>query len=438
MRISRRRLLSGVGVAAAGLVSGRGLSTLVRAAEVPTVTFWSMPFVTAEVPPSFVQWFEQRARERLTDLRFASDYGPGGYVDMERKFVVQARTGTPDLLEAVWENVVTYQRAGLLEPITARINTWPDKAQFFESTLEGLTFNGEIWGIPYNTNARVLLYRKSILQKHGLPVPRTWSELVDIAARISRAEPRMAGFAFCTNRQSVRAPQEFLSWYFQLDHPVFEQAPDGSWRVRATPDKLARVFQLYRDLFFANDPPAADPNSRGIDWKALDYGYTSGQWAMVPMGPWIYGHRLESPERAAILEDTGIAPLPIPEGGKQATYLEIKPFLLNRYSRNKEVAWKAMQFLGSAEIIGEWAWVSGFVPPRKDVAQTERFRQSWWHQGFLEQLPTGVALEPVNWGPPIDAILEVLQEVVYQRSTPQQAGEALYQRLVQIARSNLL
>jgi len=440
--LSRRVFLKGVGAAAgAATLSGAwSLPGLKALAAVKTeIEFWSTPFVSGEVPPSFVKWFGEQQAEDLSVIAFTASYGPGAYNTQQSKFLVQAKTGIPDTLEGLLENMVAYIKAGDIAPLTDRFNAWPENTQFLDSTVKGLTFNGQLWGVPYNTNARVLLYRKSILQKYGLKVPRTWDELLETGSAVSAKESGMAGFMCCTNRASVRGPQEWISWYFQLSRHMFMQDPaTKKWTVSATPAQFAQVFELYYNLFYGGSPSASSTTSLGIDYNVLDNGYGTGKWAMVPEGPWMYAQRLLGPQQAAIINDTGIAPLPIPKGGGHGTYLEIKPVLLNKFSKHPDAAWRAIQYLTSAKVMGEWAFVSGFIPPRKDVQHSERFRNSWWQKGFGEILPDGVYLDALNWAPVFDAIFDSLQTVIYKKATPTQAGAALHGKLSQLASGGML
>ncbi len=442
MRASRRTFLKGL-AAAAGAVALSTTRSLegVRAlaASKTDIDFWSTPFVSGEVPPSFVKWFGEQQTTDLTDIAFTASYGPGAYNAQQSKFLIQARTGTPDTLEGLLENMVAYIKSGIIDPLTDRFAAWPEHTAFLDSTVNGLTFNGQLWGVPYNTNARVMLYRKSILQKHGLKVPTTWDELLGTASAISAKESGMSGFMCCTNRASVRGPQEWISWYFQLNRHMFAQDPaTKKWKVSATPAQLSQVYELYYKLFYGSSPSAANTTNLGIDYNILDNGYGTGKWAMVPEGPWMYAQRLLGPQQAAVIEDTGIAPLPIAKGGGHGTYLEIKPVLLNKYSKHPDAAWEGIRYLTSAKVMGEWAFVSGFIPPRKDVQQSERFRNSWWQRGFGEILPDGVYLDALNWAPVFDAIFETLQTVIYKKATPTQAGAALHAKLSQLATRGML
>ena len=48
--------------------------------------------------------------------------------------------------------------------------------------LEGKT--GSLFGIPYGSETSILGYRKDIFEKHGLEVPETYDEMLDIACKI--------------------------------------------------------------------------------------------------------------------------------------------------------------------------------------------------------------------------------------------------------------
>jgi ABC-type glycerol-3-phosphate transport system substrate-binding protein len=438
MASSRRTFLKGMGAAAAlaALGDGKALQRALAAGKTP-ITFWSVPFVNGQDTKVFLPWFLKH--DTLPDIQFTTDYGPGDYGIQQDKFLTQAKTGSPDILEGLWENMVAYVRAGILSPLTTLFNAWPDHTKFFPSTVDALTYNGELYGVPYNTNARGMLVRKSILKHYGLKIPTTWPELLETASFLTTKGQTetsygpvlgMSGFGVCTKVSSVRGPQEWISWFFQLNKHMFKLNPaTKKWSLNTTPEQLATVYQLYHDLFYGatgKNMPAADPQYLGIDYNALDIGYATGKFAMVPDGPWMlsyqaYGGGLP---KHIITEDTAIAPLPVAPGGGSGTYLEVKPLLLNKYSPHQAQGWEAIQFLASKPILSTWAADSGFIATRSDAQGSD-----WWHKDFGALVPDGVALQPLNWTAVFDAIFQVLQTVVYKQATPGQAGHALYAQL---------
>ena len=237
------------------------------------------------------KWLKESLPKELPGVTVADNYGPPIYQDGQQKFVVQGRKGKPDVIESVLEGMIAYQRAGLLAPIDDLFDKWPDKDQFIPSTIKALTLNGKLYGVPYNTNVRVLLYRKDLFEKYGLTPPKTWDDFLQDAATISSKESGVAGLGLTTKNGSVRTFQEFISFFFEVnngENPYKYDEAGKKWVMNTTPEKLAQVLKLYTDFFFAATPSAANQNTRGNDYQATDTDYVSGKSAMVPMGPWIY------------------------------------------------------------------------------------------------------------------------------------------------------
>ncbi len=64
----------------------------------------------------------------------------------------------------------------------------------FPSIIQSQTVNGKLVALPIFTDAPALYYRKDLLEKYGLEVPKTWDELTAAATKIQEGE-RAAGSA---------------------------------------------------------------------------------------------------------------------------------------------------------------------------------------------------------------------------------------------------
>ncbi len=412
-------------------------------AEKVRLAFWNMPFVTQEVSPQYVKQWEEAVKVALPNAEVDSFYGPGEYKPQRDKFLLQAKSGTPDVIEGLLEDTAVYVKNGLIEALDDRFNAWADKDQFVEATLAPLRIGGKLYGIPYNTNARGIVYRKDLLEQYGFKVPTSWPEMVETARQITKlTNKEIFGFFVCTLVGDPRAPQEFISWYYQVSHKkdMFDVSGDAP-TLAATVEELEQVLTLYDELF-KGDFPACDPNQRGTGWPVEDPGYVAGKWAMCPMGTWLWGRREESDIAKDILENkTGIAPLPVAEGGEPATYLEVKPIMLNSYSKHRDEAWELIKFICSKEQMALWLADSGGIPARRDSLEMDVFTQSdisWWIQGFADLLPQAVAMGPVNWGPVNEANLKAVNYVIYGEKTPRQAAEWLVDTIKELEANKVL
>jgi ABC-type glycerol-3-phosphate transport system substrate-binding protein len=402
------------------------------------LSFWNMPFVTQEVSPQYVLAWEKDVVSAVPNATVDSFYGPGKYKDQRDKFLLQAKSGTPDVIEGLLEDTAVYVQKGLIEPLDDRFAAWADSDQFVESTLAPLRIGGKLYGIPYNTNARAMVYRKDIFEQYNLEIPKTWRELVITARKITELTGgKTHGFYVCTEVGGPRAAQEFISWYYQVsDRKNLFTVTGDQITFNGTVDQFEKVLTLYDELFREVEYPACDPNVRGTGWPVEDPGYVAGKWAMAPMGPWLWGRRDESDIARDILENkTAITSLPVMEGGTPATYLEVKPIMMNSYSQNKDEAWELIKYITSKEKMGEWLAESGGIPARRDSLQMDIFTKSdigWWIQGFANEVPKSVAMSPINWGPVSEANLRAVNFVIYDEKTPREAAQWLYDRIKEL------
>jgi len=402
-------------------------SSFLAIAGAQELVFWNWPFHIEPMKSVVVPWFNENVSKVLPEgVTVAEDFGSPTYDDNRKNFILQAETGRPDVVEGLLEYMLAYKQMGLIEPLTELFTKWDEKDQFIQPAIDALTVDGELWGIPYVVNVRLLLYRKSIFEKHGLSVPKTWDELVEVSSKITELEnSQMFGISLTSETGEPRVFQEFISFFFQISDGIFVQK-DGKWVLNATPEQFASVLKLYYDLMWAKETPGMNPEERGLGGSAQDVGFIQGNYAMVSAGPWMIGYSHDYPE---VLADIGLTALPVAPGGKQATYMEVKPIMINKHSQNKDLAWELVKFVTSKDFIALENSTEGANPPRKDVAELTKFSEDPWQKVFIENLSTGCVLEPVNWELPQRFITNAIQSVLYKQATPEEAGAKLYDDL---------
>ncbi|MEM0977197.1 MAG: extracellular solute-binding protein [Pseudomonadota bacterium] len=87
--------------------------------------------------------------------------------------------------------------------------------------LEGKT--GSLYGIPYGSETSILGYRTDIFEKHGLEVPETYEEMLEIACKIPELEPGMGGLS-SRAASGHHASHAFLLHLAPLGGRVFDDA----------------------------------------------------------------------------------------------------------------------------------------------------------------------------------------------------------------------
>jgi ABC-type glycerol-3-phosphate transport system substrate-binding protein len=83
---------------------------------------------------------------------------------------------------------------GYVQPITDLVKKYWDTYKLADipaQLWQQVTYDGEIYAVPFETNAEVLFYREDLLQQHAIAVPKTYAEILAAAAQLKAAEPGM-------------------------------------------------------------------------------------------------------------------------------------------------------------------------------------------------------------------------------------------------------
>lgn len=99
-------------------------------------------------------------------------------------------TGTYDLVEEYSAGIPQYAREGKLLPLDDLFAKYKDKYSLGDldpTMLEGMTYDGKLYGLPTQANISIWTYRKDVFEEMGLEFPKTFDELKQTAAKIQQA-----------------------------------------------------------------------------------------------------------------------------------------------------------------------------------------------------------------------------------------------------------
>ncbi|MEM8760394.1 MAG: extracellular solute-binding protein, partial [Pseudomonadota bacterium] len=144
-----------------------------------------------EVEVDQLQYLKMRERQTLELTKDDGDYDLIAYVVFSKADYVFA-----DQLENLARFFMNpkladpnYDADDLIDGYVENIGVAGGKKGY----LPGKT--GSLFGIPFGSETSVLGYRKDIFEKHGLEVPQTYEEMLDLACRIPELEPGMGGMS---------------------------------------------------------------------------------------------------------------------------------------------------------------------------------------------------------------------------------------------------
>lgn len=150
------------------------------------VTWQAAPFGDRGDDPRRYLVKEFEARHPGIDVRVVS--APTN-VDTNRAGLatqIMGQAGTPDVYNGDVSWAAQFASSGLALPIGEHVrhDFWD---RFDPATVRGASYKGAVYGVPLTLDQSFLYYRKDLLEKHHLPVPKTWEQVVRQSAVLREA-----------------------------------------------------------------------------------------------------------------------------------------------------------------------------------------------------------------------------------------------------------
>jgi maltose/maltodextrin transport system substrate-binding protein len=213
------------------------------------------------------------------------------FSDLRGQFINAAPTGQgPDILIGAHDWTGELAANGLLEPFDPTLGG--KAGEFNPVGLEGFSYGGKLYGMPYGTENIALLYNKDLVPTP----PKTWCELLEIARALT--DPAAGRYGYI-----VQNPDPY-HWFPMLSAAggyIFGKNPDGS--LNYCDIGLANEGAIYGATVF-DKMIEEGLLPAGVNWDTMTALWTGGNAGMVISGPWLLGMT-----KAAGI-NYGVAPIP--------------------------------------------------------------------------------------------------------------------------------
>ncbi|MER6037325.1 ABC transporter substrate-binding protein [Streptomyces sp. NPDC101169] len=287
---------------------------------------------------------------------------------------------------------------------------------FLKPVVRTARYDGRLYAVPYVTNAGLLLYRKDVLAKAGVPPPRTWAELERDAKTVA---PRygLDGYA------GQFLPYEGLT--VNAAEAVYSAGGTilGDEGARVTVDSDAAregIGFLARGLREGWIPKAA------LTYKEEESKEAFRDGRLLFLRNWPYAYAAASARGSKVAGRVGAVPLPGPDGPGKSV-LGGSNLAVNTHARHPDSAARLIAYLTS-ERVQRQVLTRGALPPVRaalydDPALIARFP-------YLPTLRAAVlSAEPRPTSPHYDQVSLVVQAVVHDALTGRQTPSAAVRRL---------
>ncbi len=344
-------------------------------------------------------------------VKVNTQYIPWSHLD-EKLTISFAGGVAPDVFQVGAEYVGGLAYRGMAEPLDARVEKWGQQSDFFPASWSTCVYQGHVYGLPYLSAPRVLLYRKDLLKKAGFDhPPDTWEELAAAAEAMTvRRGP-------VTEVAGMNLPvswQIFVEFLWENGGQVFSE--DGTRSTLDTPEAV-EALRFYCDLYNKHRvcPTAGMPVAGG----AVPV-FASQRAAMEIMNQFgIYNVRRYAPE---LLAEVGIAPTPQRKQRVISVYTDW--LAMSPQSKRKDLAWELMTFLMEPENLAAYNSTLFFIPPRRSAVKAAEFmQQNPQLQEFVSLMDRyGRSLPAIpEWFEIRTGLQSAISAAIYQTKTPEQA-----------------
>jgi trehalose/maltose transport system substrate-binding protein len=258
----------------------------------------------------------------------------------------------------------------------------------FPSIIESQTVDGKLVALPFYTDAPALYYRKDLLEKHGVSVPKTWEEMATAAKTVMDKEheggnANLWGFVFQGNAYEGLTCNG-LEWVMSNGGGQIVE-PDGT--ISVNNPKTAEAINMVKGWIGTIAPEGVlayqEEEARGV-WQ---------QGNAVFMRNWPYAYTLGNGDDSPIKDKFDVATLPVgPSGERSAATLGGWNMAVSKYSRNPEAAIELVKFLASAETQKDNALSLSKLPTIQSLYDDPEIAEKQpiipqWKEVFLNAVP---------------------------------------------------
>lgn len=246
---------------------------------------------------------------------------------------------------------------------------------FFEGALEGSTYDGILYAVPWYVETRVLYYRSDLLAEVGFDeAPQTQEELKEVAARLVE----LNGEGHFGMDLAIVDSQMLHIFANQNGVPMV----DAETRTANFSDPaVIEAMEFYASFF--EEGLAAKPGQADMD---ITQAFGEGIRPMFISGPWMIGI-LENAIEAGITDEYEWSMAPLPAGSvDNSSFLGGAGLAVTSYSDHVEEALTFINFMADPETQVEWYGMADNLPAVISAWEDPALADSENLAAFREQL----------------------------------------------------
>lgn len=343
-----------------------------------------------EVVPELVRDFEVKhpgVRVKVQTLPWSSAH--------EKLLTAVVGGSAPDVAQLGNTWIPEFATIGALAPLDSYRggSRVVDEADYFAGVWATNRFEGQLFGVPWYVDTRLLFYRRDLLAQAGFSQPpSTWSEWRGMLKVLQQgAKPGQAALMLPLNE-----PEPLIALALQQPEPLLR---GGGRYGNFSSAGFGRALSFYVELFREGLAPTAGTAQIANLWD--EFG--RGNFTFFVSGPWQLGELRRRLPRA-LDGRWGTARMPGADG-PGASLAGGASLVVFESSERKKLAWQLIEYLAEPGVQRRFYGLTGDLPARRSSWEGAPLATDREAQAFRQQLEQ---VEPV---PPVPEWERIASEI---------------------------
>ena len=306
---------------------------------------------------------------------------------------------------------------------------WLDLPDIIPAWLEATTYNGRLYGLPYDGECTIHYYRADVYQSKNVPIPETLAELAEAAGKLHDPSGNLYGAAL----RGFKGPGQNMYIYPSLFRAFGGEWFDASGRPTINSKAGVDALTYYVDLLTSYAPSGV------VNWnwpEVLD-AFVNGTVVQFidASSP---AAAVANPAKSRVVGKVGFGRWPKGPTGKRVTSIWNWSFPINSAisQRAKVATWLWIQWMASKPVqirtsygyTGQQDRRAGVN--RQSLWQDEQYRKAVdFGPGFADTVLTSLREDTdIDWRPRVPQWPEIgnvmataIQKALVKQATPQEA-----------------
>jgi multiple sugar transport system substrate-binding protein len=313
-----------------------------------------------------------------------------------------AGNAAPDLMrmDIVWTS--EFAQLNALAEVSSFEGFDEVKSQLFDAPMSTNFYDGGYYGMPINTNTKIAIYNKEVLEKAGYSEPpATMEELEDAASKAVEAGA-MGGISIVGVGQTWDYLPYFWSLGGRLTDDKFTQF-EGHLNSDESLQALETIVRWNEEGLISPTMLGGQPGT----WEGID----RGEYLMIDDGPWFFSILMNEEGKASPLDYSVWAPIPEGVNGSRSV-IGGENLVIFESSKNKEAAWEFAKWMTGEKAQKIMGVGTGLIPTNMAAAQDPEFLKLPFIEAYVEQLETALPRTPLPQWSEVEQVITLNIEKV--------------------------